>query len=201
MTLFRDPKGQKGFTLIELLVVISIIGLLSTIVLGAVNSARQKAQNVQIIATFRQLQTALELYYNQNGQYPSQKTSLFAGVDVYDAAGGTDFQTTLNPLVTGSFISKIPTYPTWPNNTPSLSGGAFEYETDLADNIGTYWDGTGTYGCGNRSSFGKGYFLALLSPISNVNLPHLSSISASGVVTDKYNDGLFAWYYYCVTSP
>lgn len=35
-------KTQKGFTLIELLVVISIIGLLSTLAVVAINSARRK---------------------------------------------------------------------------------------------------------------------------------------------------------------
>ena len=40
-----DAKTKKGFTLIELLVVISIIGLLSSIVLASLNTARMKAQD------------------------------------------------------------------------------------------------------------------------------------------------------------
>lgn len=64
------PKSKKGFTLIELLVVISIIGLLSSIVLTSVNSARAKARDARRIADFRQIQTALEFYYDKYNVYP-----------------------------------------------------------------------------------------------------------------------------------
>lgn len=43
-------SNKRGFTLIELLVVISIIGLLSSVVLTAINTSRIKARNEQRIA-------------------------------------------------------------------------------------------------------------------------------------------------------
>lgn len=67
----RKNNFQKaGFTLIELLVVIAIIGLLSSIVLASLNSARAKARDAKRIADFKQIQTALELFYDQVGKYP-----------------------------------------------------------------------------------------------------------------------------------
>ena len=61
---------KKGFTLIELLVVIAIIGLLSTLSILALNQARARARDAKRIADVRQMQTALELYYNEVGDYP-----------------------------------------------------------------------------------------------------------------------------------
>lgn len=64
------PKSEKGFTLIELLVVISIIGLLSSIILASLNSARTKARNAKRLVEKRQVITALNSYYNENGKWP-----------------------------------------------------------------------------------------------------------------------------------
>ena len=69
MRYFKD-KNSTGFTLIELLVVIAIIGLLASIVLVSLNSARKKARDAKRIVEVKQLQTALEFYYDENGAYP-----------------------------------------------------------------------------------------------------------------------------------
>ncbi len=57
-------RKRKGFTLVELLVVIAIIGLLSTIAFISLNRARGKARDAKRISDIRQIQSALELYYN-----------------------------------------------------------------------------------------------------------------------------------------
>ena len=69
-------RNKKGFTLIELLVVIAIIGLLSTLSILALNSARARARDAKRISDVRQIQTALEMYYNENNDYPASTTSL-----------------------------------------------------------------------------------------------------------------------------
>lgn len=63
-------KKNKGFTLIELLVVIAIIGILSSVVLASLNSARQKSRDAKRISDIKQIQVALELYFDSNGRYP-----------------------------------------------------------------------------------------------------------------------------------
>ncbi len=68
--MFKITKRQKGFTLIELLVVIAIIGMLSSIVLGSLNSARQKARDAQRVSDLTQIRNALELYHSDNNSYP-----------------------------------------------------------------------------------------------------------------------------------
>ena len=70
MIVKRAIKQEHGFTLIELLVVIAIIGILSSVVLASLNSARVKARDAKRISEVRQIQTALALYYDTYGQYP-----------------------------------------------------------------------------------------------------------------------------------
>ncbi|MFH2013716.1 MAG: prepilin-type N-terminal cleavage/methylation domain-containing protein [Patescibacteria group bacterium] len=61
---------RKGFTLIELLVVIAIIGILATIVLVSMNTARVKARDIKRVADLKQVSLALEIYHDSNFQYP-----------------------------------------------------------------------------------------------------------------------------------
>lgn len=68
--------NKKGFTLIELLVVIAIIGLLSTLAVVALGSARQKARDSKRLSDLKQVQTALELYYTDNNSYPAGTATL-----------------------------------------------------------------------------------------------------------------------------
>lgn len=82
-------QRKKGFTLIELLVVIAIIGILSSVVLASLNSARQKSRDAKRVSDIKQVQLALELYFDTNGEYP-------------DA---------LSKLVTGGFMPQLPTDP------------------------------------------------------------------------------------------
>ena len=64
-------RGRKlGFTLIELLVVIAIIGILASVVLASLNTARQKGRDARRIADLKQIQIALELYFDNNRAYP-----------------------------------------------------------------------------------------------------------------------------------
>lgn len=63
-------RALAGFTLVELLVTIAIISLLSSIVFASLNSARAKARDARRIADFKQIQLAMELFYDQTGQYP-----------------------------------------------------------------------------------------------------------------------------------
>ncbi len=61
---------NRGFTLIELLVVIAIIGLLSSVVLASVNSARNKAKISRAQADLNQFEKAIAFLYDDTGEYP-----------------------------------------------------------------------------------------------------------------------------------
>ncbi len=74
-TLFRMSES-RGFTLIELLVVIAIIGILSSVVLASLNGARKKGRDSRRISDLKQIQLALELYYDTNSSYPAALSAL-----------------------------------------------------------------------------------------------------------------------------
>ncbi len=57
---------KKGFTLIELLVVIAIIGILATVVLGSLSTAREKGQATAVAGDLGNMRAQMELYYGAN---------------------------------------------------------------------------------------------------------------------------------------
>lgn len=86
-----ERERERGFTLIELLVVISIIGLLSSIVMASLVTAKQKAQDSALLQNIKQLQLAMEMYRNDHGNYPQ--------LNYCDTAtlGYCDFDSTQDP--------------------------------------------------------------------------------------------------------
>lgn len=112
---------QNGFTLIELLVVISIIGTLASIVVASVTSARGKARDAHRKATLKQLQTALELYYNDNNAYPVQAS--------YASSEPGDFppySANYIPGLVPTYIAKLPSDPKGGNSTNSVCPGGWK---------------------------------------------------------------------------
>lgn len=75
-------KTHRGFTLIELLVVIAVIGILASVVMASLNSARGKARDVTRLQAMTEMQKALALYYSQNGNYPDSDNQGCGGWDV-----------------------------------------------------------------------------------------------------------------------
>jgi prepilin-type N-terminal cleavage/methylation domain-containing protein len=91
----QDRQLLGGFTLIELLVVIAIIGLLSTIVLASLNTARMKSRDARRLSDVKQLQLALAVYADANGGgYPLQLSKLspqYISVEPTDPVSGAEY--------------------------------------------------------------------------------------------------------------
>lgn len=102
-------KNKKGFTLVELLVVIAIIGLLSTLAVVALGSARSKARDARRISDIKQIQTALELYFADQGAYPVAATP---GVVLGGASAGalcdSGFEANQSACTGSVYMGQIP---------------------------------------------------------------------------------------------
>lgn len=128
-------KTLKGFTLVELLVVIAIIGLLSTVAVVSLNSARTKSRDAKRVADIKQIQTALELFFNDNTRYPQEDNA---------AAIGTGAKTVLTTsgFVAGgatTYMGLIPRDPSFTTaaavvTCPAATAGVcdYTYEADGA---------------------------------------------------------------------
>lgn len=113
MTLKNLRNSNRGFTLIELLVVIAIIGILSAVVLASLQTARQKARDATRISDMKNVQLALELYFDSGQNYP---TNTNGTANAYTMGGVT--------LV----ASLVPTYiPIMPNDPQAAANSAGDY--------------------------------------------------------------------------
>jgi len=99
-------NSASGFTLIEILVVIAIIGLLASVALVGMNSARIKARNSQRKGNIAQIRQALDMYYHDtnNGLYPHNGTVGNPNTETTDLQGLASF-------LVPKYMSEIPKDP------------------------------------------------------------------------------------------
>lgn len=106
---------NKGFTLIELLVVVAIIGLLASVVLVALTSARSKSRDSKRIADMRQIATGFQVYFSENQTYPTTTV----GGPILNGSG---------PALTPTIFIKFPVAPIPAEAGCALTGqGSNEY--------------------------------------------------------------------------
>jgi type II secretion system protein G len=119
---------SKGFTLIELLVVVAIIGILATVVLSSLGSARTRARDARRIAEMKNFETALEMYYLDYNQYPS----LSAHTENASTSGIAALESAMAPYINIDLLSK------YYRDASSQNASIFFYRSKESQNYQNY---------------------------------------------------------------
>ena len=113
---------RRGFTLIELLVVIAIIGVLSAVVLAALNEARAGARDAKRKMDLQQIAKALDMYFLDVGRYPVEvhcDSSRGSSSSACNTVSGTNWDTS-SQFVLALVPTYIPALPVDPQNSASF---------------------------------------------------------------------------------
>jgi len=133
---------QRGFTLLELLVVIAIIGVLSGVVLSALNGSRLKARNAAVLSQIDEYKKAIELFYADNGYYPVKPLpgeSMSLRLNKYCFGNGTGpcmrgygvYQSARAAVINAAFspymgqLPRIPAEVDYADSSPTFQGCAY----------------------------------------------------------------------------
>lgn len=133
-------KFTKGFTLVELLVVVAIAGILATLITANFIGVRQRARDSQRKSDLRQIQSALELYRADQGNYPTTIPNCGTSLGSPDCT-------------TSSYMRKVPSDPSGSTYTYSSNGTIYSIIACLENLNDPEKDSPNTAPCSGTTNF------------------------------------------------
>lgn len=152
-------NSKKGFTLIELLVVVAIIGILASVVLASLNSARSKSKDAAIKEAAHQLSNLMALNYDDYGSYCQLQYGWTT------ASGGT-----CSSIFSGNYASK-----------------GREICQNIFDNASDIWSPTGYYRIYSNTSVGCANNYSFMIALNNSKWYCIGSSGSKGEYADYTN--------------
>jgi type II secretion system protein G len=185
LSLHKNNKSPKGFTLIELLVVIAIIGVLSSVVLTSLSSARSKANAAKRVSDIHQIRTAIEAYYSSTGGYPSTGNSWQTQCNIFGTPNASWI-----PNIVPNYITALPSDP---NMNAAANVCCYMYRSDGVDfKLVVGYSASPNPSCGASANFSYLTYPSIIDPQRD------GGSSGDGVVSPTPADGsgITAWAIY-----
>jgi type II secretion system protein G len=133
MSKVKSPT--QGFTIVELLIVIVVIGILAAITVVAYNGIQQRGRDARRLADIKSVDRALQLYYVDNGSYPSTSTLDDALTDSTCAIGSKS--TNWVPGLVPTYLPRLPQ--SFSPRTADPLTGCYQYASDGARYVISVW--------------------------------------------------------------
>ncbi len=129
----HKPLSNQGFTLVELLIVVIILAILAAIVVPQFASTTDDAKVSALDSTLANMRAAIDLYYQQHGEYPGQNTAVPSGGGCTGTPGTGDASSPTTRAT--AFIEQLSMFTDSNGAACSISDGTFKFGPYLKKNI------------------------------------------------------------------
>lgn len=126
-------KSKSGFTIVELLIVIVVLAILAAISIVAYNGVQERARNAQREQDIKTIAKALEMYYLDEGAYPSTSCTPTPAwrecpspkkINTAWATTSDGSWSILEHMLVPKYLSSLPKDPSWSvTGSPGIYGG------------------------------------------------------------------------------